>query len=115
MGCKKYLLHSLTETMCKVGISVENMIKELPNLRYWCYAEHVTPFGRNVTYVYLEFYTQTEFKDIEKTIRPFYSSVYRDCKSSRLIRDYVKSKGFSFNLGKSKPIPGTFIEKKGGL
>lgn len=117
MGYKKYLLYCQIDTLCRIGISVENMIKELSKLRYWCYAEHVTPSGRNITYVYLEFYNQTMFKNIEDIVCPFcfHTSVYSDCKSSRLIRDYVKSKGFSLNLGKSKPIPGTFNEKKGGL
>lgn len=115
--CKKFLLHCETENLNFIGISIENMLEELPNLRYWCRAEHVTPAGRNITYVFLCFYFYTDFKVLVEKIHPFifHTDVYKDAKPSRLIRDYVKAKGFSWNLGKSKPIPGTFIEKKGGL
>lgn len=113
---KKYLLYCQTDVLEAVNTSIQCMVGALPGLRYWCSAEHITPAGTNVTYVFLCFYFPTDFKILKERICPFvFHTSSAESKPSRLIRKYIKESGFSWHLGKSRPIPGTFIEKEGGL
>ena len=114
---KKYLLFMPIGKVGYDGFLLETVLKKIPGLGYWCYAEHTTPLGVSVLYVYLSFYHCIAYKDLHEHLSPFNGTidVLSNFKSSRLYRDYVKTKGFSWNLGKSRPIPGTFNEKEGGL
>lgn len=113
----KYLLSCETDTINALHISIDDLIQSILDLRYWCYAEHVTPSGRNITVIFLWYRSCPEYLIARNDCRLdiFDCSTYSDLKPSKLIREYVKTKGFSMYLGKSRPIPGTFIEKKGGL
>lgn len=113
---KKCLLHCQTDVFEVTGVSVECIVGSLPPLRYWCSAEHLTPSGTSVTYIFLCFRSPVAFNVLKERIPsfPFHVSCVNS-KPSQLFRKYVKETGFSWNLGKSKPVPGTFKEKKGGL
>lgn len=116
MYYRKYLGHCLFKHYHE-GFLLDDILKNDSKLRYWCYAEHMTPSGLIVVYVFLVFYSNPESNDIFNILKSQYFTVnlLKDSKPSRLYRKYIKETGFHFNLGKTKPIPGTFNERKGGL
>ena len=99
------------------GFLLESSLKKVPLLRYWCYSEHITPIGVSVLYVYLCFYRRISFEELLE--HGIFLNGTVDClldlKPSRLYRKYIKETGFRWNLGKTRPIPGTFNEKEGGV
>ena len=86
------------------------------NARYWCIAEHLTPSGDSRFYGFIEYWYPVQEYFMQIT---FGSTFKIQIPVNRVPSDHyvedIKTKGIPLNLGKSKLIPGTCAEKKGGF